>query len=52
MFRRILWEDALQDLQTARLFLLAVALGLLVARVLLAPAAETRRLAELPLSDD
>jgi len=52
MFRRILWDEALQDLQTAGLLLLAVALGLLVARVLLAPAAETRRLAELPLSDD
>jgi hypothetical protein len=52
MFRRILWEDTLQDLQTTGLFLLAVALVFLVARVLLTPAAETRRMAELPLSDD
>jgi hypothetical protein len=52
MFRRIIWEDSLQDLQTAGLFLLAVALVFLVARVFLAPAEETRRMAELPLSDD
>jgi hypothetical protein len=52
MFRRIPWEDSLQDLQTAGLFLLAVALALLVARVWLAPEAETSRLAGLPLSDD
>ena len=52
MFRRIPWEDTLQDLQTAGLFLLAVALVFLVARVWLTPAAETQRMAELPLSDD
>lgn len=52
MFRRIPWEDALQDFQTAGLFLLAVALLLLVARVLRTPAVETQRMAELPLSDD
>jgi hypothetical protein len=52
MFRRIHWEESLQDLQTAGLFLLAVAIVLLLARVLLTPDEETRRMADLPLSDD
>jgi hypothetical protein len=52
MFRRIVWEDLLQNLQVAGLFLLAVATVLLLARLLTTPQEETRRLAELPLSDD
>ncbi len=52
MFRRIIWEDLLRDLQTAGLFLLGVAIVLLLARVLTTPKEETRRLAELPLNDE
>ena len=50
MFRRIHWEDLLRDLQTAGLFLLGVAIGLVVARVLTTPKDEVRRLPELPLN--
>lgn len=52
MFRRIIWEDVLRDLQTASLFLLGVAIVLLVARVMSTPKDEVRRLAELPLNDE
>lgn len=52
MFRRIIWEDLLQNVQVVGLFLLAVATVLLLARLLTTPDEETRRLAELPLSDD
>ncbi len=52
MFRRIIWEDVLSDLQTASLFLLGVAILLLVARVMTTPKDEVRRLSELPLNDE
>ncbi|MEI7651363.1 MAG: hypothetical protein WCJ96_05080 [Verrucomicrobiota bacterium] len=52
MFRRIIWEDVLRDLQTAGLFLLGVAIILLLARVLTTPKEEVRRLSELPLNDE
>ena len=52
MFRRIIWEDVLRDLQTASLFLLGVAIVLLVARVMSTPKDEVRRLSELPLNDE
>jgi hypothetical protein len=52
MFRRIIWEDLLRDLQTAGLLLLGIAIVLLLARVLTTPKDEVRRLSELPLNDD
>ena len=52
MFRRIIWEDLLRDLQTAGLFLLGVAIVLLVARALTTPKDEVRRLSEHPLNDE
>jgi len=52
MFRRIIWEEFLRDLQAAGLFLLGVAVVLLVARVLTTPKDEVRRLSELPLNDE
>lgn len=52
MFRRIIWEDVMRDLQTGGLFLLGVAIVLLLARVLTAPKDEVRRLSEMPLNDE
>ena len=52
MFRRIVWEDLLRDLQTAGLLLLGVAMVVLVARVLTTPKDEVKRLSELPLNDE
>ena len=52
MFRRIVWEELLRDLQTAGLLLLGIALVILVARVLTTPEDEVKRLAELPHHDE
>ena len=52
MFRRIVWEELMADLQTAGLILLGVAIGILLARVLTAPEDEVKGLSELPLNDE
>ena len=52
MFRRIVWEELLRDLQTAGLLLLGIAMEVLVARVLSSPKDEVKRLSELPLNDE
>jgi hypothetical protein len=52
MFRRIVWEELLRDLQTAGLLLLGIAMVILVARVLTTPKDEVKRLSELPLNDE
>ena len=52
MFRRIIWEEFMKDAQIVALYLLALGLVLLVARLLTTPKAETERLANLPLNDE
>jgi hypothetical protein len=52
MFRRIVWEELLRDLQAAGLLLLGIAMVVLVARVLTTPKDEVKRLSELPLNDE
>ncbi len=52
MFRRIIWDETLRDVQKAGVFLLGAALILLAWRVLRTPEEEHRRLAELPLEDE
>lgn len=52
MFRRIIWDETLRDVQTAGVFLLGAALILLAWRVLRTSEEEHRRLAELPLEDE
>lgn len=52
MFRRIIWDETLRDVQTAGVFLLGAALILLAWRVLRTSEEEHRRLAELPLEDN
>jgi hypothetical protein len=52
MFRRIIWEEFMQDAQVVALYLLALGIALLIRRLLITPKAETERLANLPLNDE
>jgi len=52
MFRRIIWEEFMQDAQVVALYLLALGIALLIGRLLTTPKAETERLASLPLNDE
>ncbi len=52
MFRRIIWDETLRDVQTAGVFLLGTALILLAWRVLRTPEEQHRRLALLPLEEE
>jgi len=52
MFRRIVWEEFMQDAQVVALYLLALGIVLLVGRMLTTPKAETERMANLPLNDE
>lgn len=52
MFRRIIWEEIMQDVQVFGLFLLGLCLIYLAARVFTTPREEIDRMANLPLSDD
>jgi hypothetical protein len=52
MFRRIIWEEFMQDAQVVALYLLALGIAPLIGRLLTTPKAETERLANLPLNDE